>query len=203
MRKISLKINNKPFTFLAEDSETLSHLIRERAGLTGTKVGCSQGSCGACTVIADGTPVLSCITPAFRFDNAEIQTVEGLAENATPELLQELFVRKGAVQCGFCTPGMILTAKDFVEKHPDACKQDIKEALSGNLCRCTGYKKIIEAVTDYTELKKQGIEHLPTVPESKNIIGVGRPYIEAEKKHWVKHCMRMICNLETYCIANF
>ncbi len=182
MRKINLKINNKPFTFLAEDSEMLSHVIRERAGLTGTKVGCSQGSCGACTVIADGEPVLSCITPAFRFDNAEIQTVEGLAENGTPDLLQELFVQKGAIQCGFCTPGMVLTAKDFVDKNPDASTQDIKEALSGNLCRCTGYKKIIEAVTEYTELKKQGVEHLPPVEENSKIIGIGRPYIEAEKK---------------------
>ena len=182
MKKISLKINHKTFTFLANDSDTLATVIREKAGLTGTKVGCSQGSCGACTVIAEGEPVLSCITPAFRFDGKEIQTIEGLAENGTPELLQQLFVEKGAVQCGFCTPGMVLTAKDYADKNPDASREDIKEALSGNLCRCTGYKKIIDAVTEYTRLKKQGITSLPQKEETGKIIGVGRPYIDAEKK---------------------
>lgn len=182
MEKITLKINNRAYTFLANSSESLATVIRERAGLTGTKVGCSQGSCGACTVIANGEPVLSCITPAFRFDNADIHTIEGMADGATPSLLQELFVKKGAIQCGFCTPGMVLTANDFVAKNPNATKQGIKEALSGNLCRCTGYKKIIEAVVDYTELKKQGIGHLTPLEEKGKIIGVGRPYIEAEKK---------------------
>ncbi len=182
MEKITLKINNKDYTFLANSSESLATVIRERAGLTGTKIGCSQGSCGACTVIANGEPVLSCITPAFRFDNADIHTIEGMADGATPSLLQELFVQKGAIQCGFCTPGMVLTANDFVAKNPNATKQEIKEALSGNLCRCTGYKKIIEAVVDYTELKKQGIEHLTPLEDNGKIIGVGRPYIEAEKK---------------------
>ncbi len=182
MEKITLKINNKDYTFLANSSESLATVIRERAGLTGTKIGCSQGSCGACTVIANGEPVLSCITPAFRFDNADIHTIEGMADGATPSLLQELFVQKGAIQCGFCTPGMVLTANDFVAKNPNATKQEIKEALSGNLCRCTGYKKIIEAVVDYTELKKQGIEHLTPLEDNSKIIGVGRPYIEAEKK---------------------
>jgi len=182
MKKISLKINHKTFTFLANDSDTLATVIREKAGLTGTKVGCNQGSCGACTVIAEGEPVLSCITPAFRFDGKQIQTIEGLAENGTPELLQQLFVEKGAVQCGFCTPGMVLTAKDYADKNPDASREDIKEALSGNLCRCTGYKKIIDAVTEYTQLKKQGITSLPEKEATSKIIGVGRPYIDAEKK---------------------
>lgn len=182
MKQINIKINHKKYTFLANESDSLASIIREKAGLTGTKVGCNQGSCGACTVIAEGEPVLSCITPAFRFDNKEIYTIEGLAENGTPDLLQELFVQKGAIQCGFCTPGMVLTAKDFVDKNPNASRLEIKDALSGNLCRCTGYKKIIDAVAEYTELKKQGVTSIPPVDAHGPIIGKGRPYIEATKK---------------------
>lgn len=182
MRRLSLRINGKPYSFLADDSATLDKVIREKAGLTGTKVGCSQGSCGACTVIAEGDPVLSCLTPAFRFEGKDIQTIEGVAKNDCPDLLQQLFVQKGAIQCGFCTPGMVLTSQNFVQKNPDASREEIKEALSGNLCRCTGYKKIIDAVVDYTDLKKQGVCSLPEIAETSQIIGVGRPYIEAEKK---------------------
>ncbi len=182
MKTISLIINKKKQFFLVDDTESLAAVIREKAGLTGTKVGCSQGSCGACTVLANEQPVLSCITPAVRFDGMEVQTIEGLSENGSPDLLQELFVRHGAIQCGFCTPGMIMTAKDFVDNNPDADREEIKEALSGNLCRCTGYKKIIDAVTDYAEMKLKGDSVLPVEKDNGMIIGKGRPYIEAERK---------------------
>ena len=182
MKQLQLRVNCKTYNLLTPESASLASVIRDQVGLTGTKIGCSQGSCGACTVIANGKPVLSCITPAFRCNGMDIKTIEGIEANGIPDLLQELFMSKGAVQCGFCTPGMILTAKEFVEHSPNATRTDIAEALSGNLCRCTGYKKIIEAVVEYAQLKQQGIEHLPKNSESSNIIGVGRPYIEAEKK---------------------
>jgi aerobic carbon-monoxide dehydrogenase small subunit len=146
MKQLSLTVNGRKYEVLVEESDMLSTVIREKIGLTGTKVGCSQGSCGACTIIADENPILSCITPAIRFEGKEITTIEGVSENGTPSLLQELFVQKGAIQCGFCTPGMVLTTQDFIYHHPEASREDIKEALSGNLCRCTGYKKIIDAV---------------------------------------------------------
>jgi 4-hydroxybenzoyl-CoA reductase alpha subunit len=182
MKILHLKINNKSHSVIAHESDTLATVIRDKIGLTGTKIACSQGSCGACTVIANGEPVLSCITPAFRFEHLDIQTIEGLDLNGTPSLLQQLFVRKGAIQCGFCTPGMVMTAKDFVEKNPEATIEDIKEALSGNLCRCTGYKKIIESISEFISLRKNGIQNLPISPDQANIIGQGRPLIEAEKK---------------------
>lgn len=119
----------------------LANIIREKTGLTGTKVGCNQGSCGACTVMVDNKPVLSCITPVIRAVGKEITTIEGIEANGNLHLLQDLFVKRGALQCGFCTPGMIITALNYVKKNPNAGREDIKEALSGNLCRCTGYKK--------------------------------------------------------------
>jgi 4-hydroxybenzoyl-CoA reductase subunit alpha len=184
MKVLSIKINEKNYTVLADETEMLSSIIREKAGLTGTKIGCNQGSCGACTVLVNNEPVLSCITPAFRFEGKEILTIEGLAENGKLHLLQELFVKKGAIQCGFCTPGMVLTATDFINNNPEAGREEIKEALSGNLCRCTGYKKIIDAVAEYAELNRKGIYEIPADNNdpAKNIIGTPKPYIEAEKK---------------------
>ena len=171
----------------------LSNVIREKIGLTGTKIGCSQGSCGACTVMVNDEPVLSCITPALRFENAKITTIEGVAVNGEMHRLQEKFVHKGAIQCGFCTPGMVLTALGLVKNlsadnnlqlDAEKYKARIREGLSGNVCRCTGYKKIIEAVTEYaletetTEKKKAIAEFQEAVP----MVGTGRPAIEAEKK---------------------
>jgi 4-hydroxybenzoyl-CoA reductase alpha subunit len=191
MQQISLKINGRKYDLLVGDHEMLSHVIREKAGLTGTKVGCEQGSCGACTVLVNDKAVLSCITPAMRCDNAEITTIEALSQNGRLHLLQEKFVEKGAVQCGFCTPGMVMTAlslsKTLISKEgiPGLIHQ-IREGLSGNLCRCTGYKKVIEAVaeyvmessaTTYPEKESDGIK-----PVLKGAVGTRRPYIEAEKK---------------------
>ena len=189
MQKISLKINGKFYHLLVDDHEMLSHVIREKAGLTGTKVGCEQGSCGACTVLMNGKAVLSCITPAMRCDNAEITTIEALAKDGNLHKLQQKFVEKGAVQCGFCTPGMVMTALSLAPalnktEGTDSLIHQIKEGLSGNLCRCTGYKKVIEAVAEYV-MESSGpvvVEQVITPNQAKGGVGVPRPYLEAEKK---------------------
>ncbi|CAG0962213.1 MAG: molybdopterin-dependent oxidoreductase [Bacteroidetes bacterium] len=182
MQKINLTINGRKHELLVGEHEMLSSVIRDKAGLTGTKIGCEQGSCGACTVLADGLPVLSCITPVMRYNHAEITTIEALSKNGEIHKLQEKFVQKGAIQCGFCTPGMIMTSFDFVSKNPNPTVHEVKEALSGNLCRCTGYKKIIEAVAEYVlETNHTSITaNQPITTSSK--VGVSVPYIEAEKK---------------------
>ena len=189
MRPLNIKINGKTFNLMVDDHEMLSSVIREKAGLTGTKIGCEQGSCGACTVMVNKEPVLSCITPALRFDGAEITTIEGVSTNGELHLLQKKFVEKGAIQCGFCTPGMVITALDFVNKNPNPSIHEIKDALSGNVCRCTGYKKIIEAVAEYAtevqslKLKVKSSETINIKPLTiKGTVGVPRPYIEAAKK---------------------
>jgi 4-hydroxybenzoyl-CoA reductase alpha subunit len=179
MKRIALTLNGVKHELLVGEHEMLSSVIREKAGLTGTKIGCSQGSCGACTVLVNSEPVLSCITPAFRFENANITTIEGISANGELHELQKKFVEKGATQCGFCTPGMVMTALDFVNKNPDPSIHDIKDSLSGNVCRCTGYKKIIEAVAEYANEKSKVKSQQPV---TKTKVGVGRPYIEASKK---------------------
>ncbi len=124
----------------------LVDLLREELGLTGTKVSCGEGDCGACTVLVNGKPVTSCITLAVSVDGCEITTIEGLVEDGKLHPLQEAFMQQGAAQCGFCTPGMILSAKALLDKNPRPREDEIKQALAGNLCRCTGYASIIRAV---------------------------------------------------------
>jgi len=191
MQRINLRINGRQFHLLASEHETLAHLIREKTGLTGTKIGCEEGSCGTCTVLVDGKAVLSCITPALRYEGSEVTTIEALAKNGKLQRLQELFVEKGAIQCGFCTPGMVLTALSLAPSlvhETDSSKliKKVKEGLSGNLCRCTGYKKIIEAVAEYVrEISAMtGVESSPFKPAHaiKGGVGIPRPHIEAEKK---------------------
>ncbi len=191
MQQINISINGKQFHLLATEHETLAHLIREKAGLTGTKIGCEEGSCGACTVLVDGKAVLSCITPALRCDGSEVTTIEALAKDGKLHRLQELFVEKGAIQCGFCTPGMVLTALSLApalirETDSSALIRKVKEGLSGNLCRCTGYKKIIEAVAGYVkEISATTVsKSSPFKPAHaiKGGVGIPRPYLEAEKK---------------------
>ena len=164
----------------------LSDVIRNIIGLTGTKEGCSQGSCGACTILVNNEPVLSCITPALRYDGANITTIEGIASSDGLHKLQQKFVEKGAIQCGFCTPGMIITAHDFINTNPDPTIDEIKLALSGNLCRCTGYTKIIEAVSEYAkEVRDTNIitnTRSTLLAADQKTVGIGRPYIEAAKK---------------------
>src|ERR1017187_6048828 len=138
MEKLQLTINGKKHTVLVEEHAMLSSVIREQIGLTGTKIGCEQGSCGACTVLMDGKPVLSCITPALKCEEAELVTIEGLAEGASLHELQKKFVEHGAIQCGFCTPAMVMTALSLSatlskEEDPAILKEKIKDGLSGNV----------------------------------------------------------------------
>jgi 4-hydroxybenzoyl-CoA reductase subunit alpha len=186
MKHLSITLNGAKHEILVNEHEMLSTVIRGKAGLTGTKIGCEQGSCGACTVLVNGEAVLSCITPALRFDGAEITTIEGISTDARLHGLQEKFVEKGAVQCGFCTPGMVMTALDLINKNPNPTVDEIKDGLSGNVCRCTGYKKIIEAVAEYA-LERSGKAQEVKVPDIQRgtglrTVGVSRPYIEARKK---------------------
>jgi carbon-monoxide dehydrogenase small subunit len=143
---LSMKVNNQPVTVEIEPDELLVDVLRDRLGLTGTKIGCSEGECGACTVIMDGKPVLSCLLPALRAQGREITTIEGLAHGETLHPLQQAFVEVGAVQCGYCIPGFIMSAKALLDVNPHPTRDEIKEAIAGNLCRCTGYIKIIEAI---------------------------------------------------------
>ena len=143
---ITVHLNHEPRTFDVDPHETLLHLLREKARLTGTKCGCDLGECGACTVILDGRAVNSCCVLAEQVNGRRVVTIEGLGTLASPHPLQQAFVDTGAIQCGFCTPGMILSAAALLNRNPSPGRAEIQKALSGNLCRCTGYTKIIEAV---------------------------------------------------------
>ncbi|HED03768.1 MAG TPA: (2Fe-2S)-binding protein [Candidatus Fraserbacteria bacterium] len=143
---LRLKINGEIFDLVAPVHKSLLEVLREELGLTGTKHGCELGECGTCTVLVNGRPVLSCLTLPIEVQGQEITTIEGVAHNGRPHPLQTAFTELGAAQCGYCTPGMILTAKALLEQTPHPSREQIQEALSGNLCRCTGYLKIFEAV---------------------------------------------------------
>jgi aerobic-type carbon monoxide dehydrogenase small subunit (CoxS/CutS family) len=145
---LALRINGEPAEFLFEPNKSLLELLREDAALSGTKHGCELGECGACAVLMNGRPVLSCLVLALECDGAEITTVEGLATDARLHPLQDSFVECGAAQCGYCTPGFLVTARALLDEKPDASREEIAEALSGNLCRCTGYIQIFEAVEE-------------------------------------------------------
>ena len=148
---ITLMINEEPYEVLIKPSETLMHVLREKLGLTGAKHGCDTGKCGACTVLIDGKLVRSCLTFAISVQNREITTIEGLVKNGDLHPIQKAFIKHGAVQCGFCTPGMILLTKAFLEENPRPTEDEIREVLSANICRCTGYVKIIEAIQAVSE----------------------------------------------------
>jgi len=143
---IEFTINGNPRKLYVKTNELLLDVIREDLGLTGTKYGCGTGECGACTVLIDEEPVLSCLTLAVTVNKKKVTTIEGIGTDENPHPLQQAFVETGAVQCGFCTPGMILSAKALLDKNPNPTEDEIKRAIEGNLCRCTGYVKIIEAV---------------------------------------------------------
>ena len=145
-RILKLHVNGEEFEVLTQVHKTLLEVLREDLGLTGTKRGCDLGTCGACTVLIEGKPFLSCLTLAVDVQGKKIVTIEGLAREGKPHPLQKAFVEKGAIQCGFCTPGMILTAKAFLDENPHPSEIEVKRAISGNLCRCTGYIKIVEAI---------------------------------------------------------
>lgn len=146
--RIRITVNGETYDHLVQPGRTLLEFLREDLGLTGTKEGCDEGDCGACAVILNGLVVNSCLTLAVEADKAEVTTIEGLHRGDELHPIQKSFVDCGAVQCGFCTPGMIMTTKAMLEEIPDPSEEDIKRYLAGNLCRCTGYAKIMDAVKE-------------------------------------------------------
>ncbi|MFQ6014275.1 MAG: (2Fe-2S)-binding protein [Anaerolineae bacterium] len=145
-QKLKMTLNGQPVEIQIRPHRRLLDVLREELGLTGTKDGCSEGECGACTVILNGRPILSCLTPALKANGAVVETIEGLGSDGQLHPLQQAFVAEGAIQCGYCTPGLIMTAKALLDRNPHPSREEISIALSGNLCRCTGYMQIIEAV---------------------------------------------------------
>lgn len=152
MIQLEFTLNSKPMRLRTQEDRRVLDLLREDLGLTGVKEACGAGECGACTVLIDDVPRPSCLTLAAQLEGRRVTTIEGLASKGRLHPLQQAFVEHGAVQCGFCTPGMILSAVPLLKKNPAPSPQEVKQALSGNLCRCTGYKKIIEAVLAATAL---------------------------------------------------
>lgn len=145
-QKIRLTVNEWDYELVISPSRTLLDILRDDLGLTGTKKGCDSGECGACTVLMDDMPVLSCLTLGCEADGKKIVTIEGLAKNGELNPVQRAFVERGAIQCGFCTPGMVLSSVALLKANPTPTTEEIKRGISGNLCRCTGYARIIDAV---------------------------------------------------------
>jgi carbon-monoxide dehydrogenase small subunit len=150
-RELELNINDELWEVNVEPHKTLLEVLREDIGFTGAKEGCGLGACGACTVLVEGAPLLSCLTLVLEVQGKRITTIEGLVEDGRPDPVQKSFIEHGAIQCGFCTPGNILSAKALLDRNPRASREEIEEALAGNLCRCTGYQKIVEAVESLVE----------------------------------------------------
>ena len=151
---IVIEVNGVPFRLRVKTSALLLDVLREDLGMKGTKRGCDQGQCGACTVLLDGRPVLSCILLAVQADGKKITTIEGMAGEGKLHPLQDAFIAEGATQCGFCTPGMILSAKALLDQNSNPVDDEIRLAISGNLCRCTGYAKIIRAIKKAAQTMK-------------------------------------------------
>ena len=153
-KQIILTVNSVKREILVSPNELLLNVLRDRLGLTGTKYGCGIGECGSCTVLVDGEPVLSCLTLAISLDGSDIVTVEGISQSdGRLHPIQESFLEHGAVQCGFCTPGMIIMAKNLLDENPRPTEEEIREHIRGNLCRCTGYTQIVKAILNCKEIK--------------------------------------------------
>jgi carbon-monoxide dehydrogenase small subunit len=146
MQTVSFHVNGEPQTVSVPATTTLLELLRDRLHLTGTKEGCGIGECGACTVLLDGAPVTACLILAVEADGSDVRTIEGEAPAGELSALQQAFIDAGAIQCGFCTPGMIMSARALLTKSPDPTDEEIVEAIAGNLCRCTGYEAIVSAI---------------------------------------------------------
>lgn len=157
---VSLTINGDPQTAMVKANTVLVNLLREQFDLTGTKKGCELGDCGSCTILLDGRPVNSCLVLALEADESDIVTVEGLTEHGELDRIQEAFLDKAAVQCGYCTPGMILSAKALLDRNPHPTETEIREAIAGNLCRCTGYVNIVRAVQAAADQDPAGEQEL-------------------------------------------
>ena len=152
--KIRFILNGNPKTIDAPADRRVVDLLREDLGLTGTKEGCGAGECGACSILVDGEHKLSCLMLAAQLEGRDVVTIEGLASKKRLHPLQDAFIRHGAVQCGFCTPGMVIASEALLRRNPRASREEIREGLSGNLCRCTGYQKIVDAVETVTKIKE-------------------------------------------------
>jgi carbon-monoxide dehydrogenase small subunit len=144
--KLRFYVNNQAVELMVAPHLTLLEVLRDELFLTGTKEGCSTGDCGACTVLVDGKPVTSCLMLAVEAEGQHVETVEGLSSDGELHPLQSAYMREGGLQCGFCTPGMLMSSKAILNEHPDPCEEEIRLGLSGNLCRCTGYDSIVRAV---------------------------------------------------------
>lgn len=156
---ITLTVNGEVYEIIVKPNSSLLDVLRDKLDLTGTKRGCDSGDCGACTVIMDGKAVDACLVLAMKADGRNIVTIEGLANGNKLDPIQEAFLEKGAVQCGFCTPGMVLSTKALLDKNPKPTKIEIKAGIAGNLCRCTGYTKIIEAIQTASQKMSEGRKH--------------------------------------------
>lgn len=152
-------VNGRTYEIPIKPRMTLLEALRDRIGLTGTKFSCGVGACGACTVLVDGKAVNSCLTLAITVKGKNILTIEGLAKGSTLHPIQKTFIDYGAIQCGFCTPGMIMSTKALLDENPNPTREEIKESLAGNLCRCTGYVKIVDAVLAVEETTRKGDKH--------------------------------------------
>jgi aerobic-type carbon monoxide dehydrogenase small subunit (CoxS/CutS family) len=146
MPTLSMILNGKEVSVEVEPGDLLVHVLRDKLGLIGTKVGCGEGECGACTVLVDGLTVTSCIYPALKAQGREVTTIEGLADGSKLHPIQQAFVDVTAPQCGFCIPGMVMSAKALLDENPHPTQEEIKKGISGNICRCTGYYQIVEAI---------------------------------------------------------
>jgi carbon-monoxide dehydrogenase small subunit len=150
---ISLTVNGRPTDFGVSSNLSLLELLRTDAGCPEVKLGCGEGVCGTCTVLLDGEPVSACLVFAVQADGCEVTTVRGLAADGELDDLQEMFIEHAGSQCGFCTPAMLLTTKWYLDRHPEADREELRRAIAGNLCRCTGYTKILDAVEAYRDLR--------------------------------------------------
>jgi len=164
-RSITLTVNGDPYEVVTAGTKRLIDVLRNEIGLTGTKEGCGEGECGACTVLLNGDPVNSCLVLAGQLNDVEIVTIEGLSEAGSLNLLQDKFLEAGAVQCGFCSPGMIMVGYALLTDNPKPTEEEVREALSGNLCRCTGYQKIVDGILATAE----AMDSSPLRPVSERV----------------------------------
>ena len=158
LHEITLFVNEREYQLAVESDALLVDVLRDQVGLTGTKKGCSTGDCGACTVIIDGKAVTSCLVLAVAAEGKSITTIEGLEKDGKLHPVQQAFIENGAIQCGFCTPGMILTAKALLDFNPNPSEAEIRAGIAGNLCRCTGYVKIVEAIQAAAKAMNGGVK---------------------------------------------
>ena len=178
MTNLTFILNSKETSVDVEPQEMLAHVLRDRLGFIGTKIGCGEGECGACTVLVDGKAVTSCIYPALKAQGRRVETIEGLAHEGQLHAIQQAFVQKAAAQCGYCTPGMIMSAKALLDENPHPSREQIEAGISGNLCRCTGYEQIIQAI----QLASGGGPPAPAQSAAGGALGRSVPRVDIRTK---------------------